>query len=457
MRNFATHSWTRFTVDHKDRPAVLRVERGAKGPERVSQTYFEWTRRVQRLAIGLMDAGLEVGQRVGMVARNCPEWLELAWAVWMVGGVVVPLASGRERRETLRCLARAGADWIVVYDEAGLLDIRGQGANLPDHLRWICLKDIKAARQESVSDIAHLLERGKYRAQRGALDDLAKRMYTLAPDAPALILFAFEPGDDPHGATFGGGKLAVMLEYLGGDLQLDDSDVLAVLMGYSWFYGVLLTMAAMLQGRTLAIADGLAELEADFGVLQPTVIACGPATIESQLKIWQAHIERAPNFLKDENPFGFARALQMIGEKAAAKVLYEPVRSYFGGKVARILLGTHAENFAPVADEVLDILDASGVSVCGMFGIPEAGITHLERPEARRRHSVGRPIQGYVAKIKGAKTDESGPLLVKSDVLFSGYWDQKGPREIGEDGYLDTGAIGHISSAFLFLEPKKSA
>lgn len=456
MRNFPTHFWTRFTVEFKDRTAFVTVDASGKNPVSHPTTYWEWTRRVQRLAVGLMDAGFESGTRMGIVARNCPEWLDLAFAVWMAGGCVVPLPADRERRETLRCLARSGADWIATYDESGLLELRGQGANLPEHLHWVSLKELKGNKQNHVHDLKTLDERGKHRAQRGALDELAKRTYNLSPGLPALIVFPFETSSDPHGATFAGGKLAVLLEYLGGDLHLAETDIFAVLTSYSWFYGTLMTLAALLQGRTLAIADGLANLEAALPVLKPTVLVCGPATIEGQLQVWRDHIEKAPNFLKDDQPFGFGRALATLGERAARKVLYEPVQAYFGGRLDRILLTTDTAHLHQVSDEVLDILEHAKIKVLGTFGIPEAGITHVERPEARRRHSVGRPVQGFVCKIDGAKTDDSGPVFVKSDVLFQGYWDEKGPRTPDENGFLDTGVHGVITNGYLFLKPPKN-
>ncbi|HSN84065.1 MAG TPA: AMP-binding protein, partial [Polyangiales bacterium] len=88
--------------------------------------------------------------------------------------------------------------------------------------------------------------------------------------------------------------------------------------------------------------------------------------------------------------------------------------------------------------------------VLGIWGLPECGVSHLERLGARERGSVGRPVQGYVCKIADAKGEEPGEILIRSDVLFEGYWDETGPREI-VDGYLRTGVEGRVESGFLFL------
>lgn len=451
MRNFPTHFWTRFTVDYKDRVAFVRPD-GANAI--VSETYWEWTRRVQRLAVGLLDAGFESGARIGFVARNCQEWLDLAFAAWMLGGCVVPLPSDRDRKESLKCLARTGADWIVVYDEAGLGALRGQG-NLPEHLRFVSLKKLVNNKLPNVFDNDALSERGRYRQQRGAMNDLAKRTYELSPELPALVLFPFEPGDDPHGAYFQGGKLAVMLEYLGADMQLEDTDLVATLVGFGWYFGALATLAAMLQGRTVALAEGVNDLEARLLLLKPTVLLAGPAYVEGQSRGWKERIEKAPGFMTEasEGPLGLGRALSILGEKAARKILYDPIRQELGGRARRLYLIGESQGMQ-VSDDAYEILEHAGVDVLAMFGLPETGITHLERAGAQRRHSVGRPVQGYVCKIDGARGEESGIILIRSDVLSDGYWDNTGPRSRDEDGYLVTHILGHIASGYLFLDSK---
>lgn len=449
MRNFPTHFWTRFTVEHKDRIAFIRPD-GANAI--TTETYWEWTRRVQRLAVGLMDIGFESGARIGIVARNCQEWVDIAFAAWMVGGCVVPLPSDRDRKETLRCLARAGADWIVVFDDAGLQTLRGQG-NLPDHLKFVSLKKLPGNKLDNVFDLDGLLEKGKYRQQRGALNDLGKRTFEVSPDAPALVLYPFEPGDDPHGAFFGGGKLAVMLEYLGADLQLDDHDQVATLVNFGWFYGLLVTLATLLSGKTVHIAEGVAELEGKLGLLKPTVLVSGPAYVEGQSRRWKERLESAPGFLTDasQGGFVFGRALAVVGEKAAKKVLYDPIRSDLGGRVRRLFLIGESQGLQ-ASDDVYEILESAGVDVLGMFGLPECGISHIERVGAQRRHSVGRPVQGYVCKIADARGEESGMILIKADVLADGYWDNAGPRDRDDEGFLRTHVLGHLASGYLFLD-----
>ena len=63
---------------------------GARDSSR-SLTYRAWDERATRLAAGLLACGLAKGDRVGQLASNCIEWLELYVALARAGLVAVPV------------------------------------------------------------------------------------------------------------------------------------------------------------------------------------------------------------------------------------------------------------------------------------------------------------------------------------------------------------------------------
>jgi acyl-CoA synthetase (AMP-forming)/AMP-acid ligase II len=63
---------------------------GARDSQR-SLTYAEWNERASRLADGLLSCGLKAGDRVGLLAYNCLEWMEIYVALTRAGLVAVPV------------------------------------------------------------------------------------------------------------------------------------------------------------------------------------------------------------------------------------------------------------------------------------------------------------------------------------------------------------------------------
>lgn len=63
---------------------------GARDSRR-SLTYTAWNERASRLADALLNSGLKTGDRVGLLAYNCLEWMEIYVALARAGLVAVPV------------------------------------------------------------------------------------------------------------------------------------------------------------------------------------------------------------------------------------------------------------------------------------------------------------------------------------------------------------------------------
>jgi hypothetical protein len=86
---------------HPQRPAL------ALG-DRVLATYAELAQRVAQLAGGLA-ARLQPNDRVGLVMKNCPQYLELLFACWHAGLIAVPINAKLHPKELEFILADSGA------------------------------------------------------------------------------------------------------------------------------------------------------------------------------------------------------------------------------------------------------------------------------------------------------------------------------------------------------------
>ncbi len=71
--------------------ARLRPHKLAVQDSRRRLTYREWDVRMRRLASALRRLGLAKGERVGVIAYNCLEWMEIYAGMACAGLVVVPL------------------------------------------------------------------------------------------------------------------------------------------------------------------------------------------------------------------------------------------------------------------------------------------------------------------------------------------------------------------------------
>ena len=79
-------------------------------------TYTELDRDVDRVARGLLGLGVEKGERVGIWAPNCPEWVLLQYATEKIGAVLVNVNPAYRTHELGYVLRQSGARVLVTAE-----------------------------------------------------------------------------------------------------------------------------------------------------------------------------------------------------------------------------------------------------------------------------------------------------------------------------------------------------
>ena len=110
------------------RPAV-RVKRDGEWLER---SYAEFGAIVEELALGLLDVGIEPGERVCILANTRPEWSFTSFAISAAGGVVVPIYPTNSPEECEWVVGNSGARGVVVEDAVQLAKIEQVRDRLPE-------------------------------------------------------------------------------------------------------------------------------------------------------------------------------------------------------------------------------------------------------------------------------------------------------------------------------------
>ncbi len=90
-----------------DRDAVVSCHQG------VRLSYAEFDAAVDRVACGLMAAGIEKGDRVGMWSPNCAEWVIVQFATAKAGAILVNINPAYRTHEVEYALRQSGVTLLV--------------------------------------------------------------------------------------------------------------------------------------------------------------------------------------------------------------------------------------------------------------------------------------------------------------------------------------------------------
>lgn len=165
---------------------------GGATPDEV-RTYADLAERGNRLAAALVGRGLAVGDRVALMMRNHPEFVEAMVAASITGTVLVPI-DPRTKGEKLAFLLRnAGCRGVICGDDC-LDAIEAARVSAPD-VAWIMALETGAADVASFADATPL---GEAFASPAATVDVRLP----APSHPLQIIYTSGTTGDPKGVVF---------------------------------------------------------------------------------------------------------------------------------------------------------------------------------------------------------------------------------------------------------------
>ena len=115
-------------ADEPDRVVFSRKQ----GDEWQPVTAKEFAEQVERLAAGLIAAGVESGDRVGLMSHTRYEWTLCDYAIWTAGAVTVPVYETSSAEQLAWYLGDSGAVAAFVENEEYEKTLKEACSDLPD-------------------------------------------------------------------------------------------------------------------------------------------------------------------------------------------------------------------------------------------------------------------------------------------------------------------------------------
>jgi len=103
-----------------DKPA----QRRKVGEEWVDSSYTELGEVVREVALGLVDLGIQRGDKVSILAHTRPEWTQACFGILTAGGTLVTIYQTNSPAECQYVLEHSDSRAVIVEDKDQLAKIR---------------------------------------------------------------------------------------------------------------------------------------------------------------------------------------------------------------------------------------------------------------------------------------------------------------------------------------------
>jgi len=439
---------------HGDAPAL----RHKVGEEWVKISYAELGETVKEIALGLIDLGIERGDRVSILSHTRPEWTYANFGIISAGGASVSIYQTNSAEECHYVLHHSESRAVFVEDAEQLAKVRAVEADLP-HLEYAIVIEPGAAEAaggavEAIS-LDDLRERGRSRDD----SDFDERVASVTPDDTCVFIYTSGTTGPPKGCilTHSNYRQVSSMAEAQGVVAAGDTAYLFLPLAHAF--------ALLVQFVTIDLGAELAYWERDPQKIVPNLMEVQPTYFPSVPRIFEKIYTLATSNAPDKAELEQAvqvglkvRGLQARGEQVPAELqagfdkaeeaLYKNVRAIFGGQVRQCVTGA-----APIAKEILEFFYACGVPVLEGYGMTETStVATTNDLGAFRFGSVGKALPGQEIKIA-----EDGEVLLKGPNIFQGYYkNEEASREALDGGWLHTGDLGSLDDdGFLYITGRK--
>jgi acyl-CoA synthetase (AMP-forming)/AMP-acid ligase II len=373
--------------------------------ERLHASWAEFAARAAGAAAGLRDEfGLSPGDRVAILMRNRPEYLEALIAIWHAGLVAVPVNARLHRDEIAYILEHSGSA-VVVTDA----DHNGDVESLVG----------------AVASLGAVVVAPGERWDRLTAFSPAP-LVSRQPEDPAWLFYTSGTTGRPKGATLTHRNLLMMsLSYF--------ADIDPVMPGDSILHAAPLSHGSGLYGLP-HLAGGAVSVVPHSGGVDGDEIA-------ALLRRWPGmSFFAAPTMVQ-----------RLAGDRAIAGADLSHLKTIIYGGAPMYLadleraLGTFGPRLAQIYGQ-----GESPMTITALSKADHGDRDHLRWRD--RLQSVGVPRTDVEVRVvdeddRELPFGEAGEVVVRGDVVMAGYWNQPDATvETLRGGWLHTGDIGSFDA-----------
>lgn len=432
----------------------LFLERARRTPDKVAYRHFianawrDYTWREMRDEVGrwqaaLVALGLQRGDRVAIMLRNCPYWMMFDQAALSLGLVVVPLYTV-DRPDNIAYIVNDAEVKVLLFENAeqwqALRTVRDQMRTV---LRFVSIDEIRHHYDHSLTSMTDFLPPAArlQSALSATGSDLATIVYTSGTTGrPKGVMLS-------HDNILSNAYASLDIVAVQGD------DLLLSFLPLSHtFERTLGYYLPMMVGATIAFARSIPQLSEDLSVIRPTLLVSVPRIYERMHAAIRAKLDEGSPLRRRlfhlAVEIGWARfeyeqgrapwRLSFLLWPLLRKVVAQKVHDRLGGRLRIAISGG-----AALAPEISRMFVGLGLTIVQGYGLTETSpVIAGNHPADNFPESVGKPIPGIQVRL-----GEMGELQIQGPNVMMGYWNQPEATRamISADGWLNTGDVAHIA------------
>ena len=460
------------------------VEKFAQNPflwektttEFLPTTYQETKTQTHLLAAGLIQLGVEKGDKIALLSEGRNAWIIGELGILHAGAINVPLSIKlEESNDLIFRLIHSEANYILVSG-GQLKKIRAIISDLPQIKKVIVFDDQPEYELNEIS-LTELIKKGESYLKEFP-DVVETRIKNIGSDDLANISYTSGTTADPKGIMLTHRNYTANVEQALTLMTIPTTyrtllilpldHCFAHVAGFYSFMASGASVGTVQNGKTGM--ETLKNIPLNIKELKPNLLLSVPALAKSFKKNIETSIlaqgpivnwlfNKALNLAYSYNKEGFnkAQGLQILKKPLLLffdKLIFSKVREGLGGQLDFFIGGG-----ALLDIDLQRFYYAIGIPMFQGYGLSEA--TPIISSNGMKNHKLGssgylvKPMELKICDSEGKKMRnfEKGEIMIKGENVMAGYYkNEKATAETIVDGWLHTGDLGYMDNdGFLYV------
>jgi len=415
---------------------------------------MEVIERIRRIALGLASMGVKEGDRIAIISENRPEWSLTDIAILSLRAINVPIYTTQAVEQIRYILEDSGAKMLFVSGKK-LLKHAENAIQSVERIEKMIFFDDDAVpendnRAMTLSDIETLGDEQE-RSDPKAFDDMLSKV---AADDLATIIYTSGTTGEPKGVMLTHENFTHTVSAVSKGLPIRFTDRSLAVLPLSHIFERTVFYVLCSNGVSIHYCAAFDQIASHLQEVKPTIMTAVPRLFEQvyhkivkkgkaaggwKTSLFDWALVVGQDYWEPKDKHESVSPILAAKHAVASKLVFSKWREGVGGHLRFFVSGG-----APLSKKLSYAFWAAGIPILQGYGMTEACVTSVNRPEDNKVGSIGSPLDGIEMKI----AEKEGEILIRGKNVMRGYYNrpEETAKVIDADGFYHTGDVGYEDS-----------
>ena len=440
-----------YQLENRPKKDALASKKDGKWTKHSTEEFIKQANLVSK---GLLELGIEKGDKIAMISNNRPEWNFVDIGVLQIGAINVPIYPTISEDDYRYIFNHAEIKLCIVSDEELLRKVNAIIDDVPTLSKVFTFDSINGANHWT--EITKLGENGNQEKV-----EAIKR--TIDSHDMATIIYTSGTTGTPKGVMLSHWNILSNAIASTHRLPAHKADKSLSFLPVCHIYERMLLYLYIINGISIHYAESLETIGDNLKEVKPEVFTAVPRLLE---KVFDKIMDKgraltgikkslffwAVGLAEEWEPYGQKGAFFEFKMKIADKVIFSKWREALGGNTLAVASGS-----AALSPRLGRIFNAAGIPVMEGYGSTETSPVCSVNMMNDEKFMIG--TVGHILKDVEVKIAPDGEILIKGPNVMLGYYKEpEKTADVLKDGWYHTGDIGKMvgkDNKFLKITDRK--